>query len=805
MRRLFLLDKPLTWDEMIPESCYGEWINLIEETLQSSDLVFPRCVRPSSAIPDRGPELIGCSDYGIEGYDARVYLRWELDSSSSTTHEARLGICKVRVPPLKGLTVPRGELTSLTLQSRLILTVVRALQKLDHPPVSGIMLVDSKCAISSVYSSKVLLPYFQNRVAEIQDNIQQFKKLCPMEDIHYVESGLNPSDISTRATSKLSELGPNSLHQAGPYFFSVPRTEWPVSLSYSSDDIPIAECRARDRLVYSAAARFNFCHSGLYPNNPWGVVEELLHYSNNLPKVKRIIARYLRGLNSDLRKSGSLVITNSEAYNLIALEPSKAELKKAHHLLLLHGMPHTKEALDRRKLDSLLPVSEGGIIVTRGRLGEKCLERLLGVQSLPILIPESRVAYLFMQYAHCGEYGLVHRGPVATLARSRRYVWITKGKNLAKKIVSKCPQCIRNRKEPLAQQMADIREESLSVAPPWRHISLDFAGPLTVKGVVNQRARLKVWILVYTCRATKSVCLLATTGYSTSDFLCKHEEFVFRKGKPDSIVSDRGSQLVAAGIVLANKDLPVNRLDWQKVTSVNSTTDWHFVPVGGQHRNGLSEATVKILKKSLYLAIHPSVQLTYAELVTLLARISFSINSRPLAIGYTSPNSQQEDSLMPLTPNHLLLGRASLDVPDLEYDESNKFSARLSYVQEVFNSWWKRWIDDVLPTLVPCRRWRDIRKNLDVNDIVMMHYDGNLADDYRIARVVAVFKDKRGLVRTAKVAFRRRDRREPAHIYWKKPLDTEIVAVQRLSILQAAKDSSPLSSSEDLQLPLPNN
>ena len=313
-----------------------------------------------------------------------------------------------------------------------------------------------------------------------------------------------------------------------------------------------------------------------------------------------------------------------------------------------------------------------------------------------------------------------------------------------------------------------------------------------------------MWILVYTCRATKSVCLLATTGYSTSDFLCKHEEFVFRKGKPDSIVSDRGSQLVAAGIVLANKDLPVNRLDWQKVTSVNSTTDWHFVPVGGQHRNGLSEATVKILKKSLYLAIHPSVQLTYAELVTLLARISFSINSRPLAIGYTSPNSQQEDSLLPLTPNHLLLGRASLDVPDLEYDESNKFSARLSYVQEVFNSWWKRWIDDVLPTLVPCRRWRDIRKNLDVNDIVMMHYDGNLADDYRIARVVAVFKVKRGLVGTAKVAFRRRDRREPAHIYWKKPLDTEIVAVQRLSLLQAARDSSPLSSSEDLQLPLPS-
>ena len=99
------------------------------------------------------------------------------------------------------------------------------------------------------------------------------------------------------------------------------------------------------------------------------------------------------------------------------------------------------------------------------------------------------------------------------------------------------------------------------MAPPWRHVALDFAGPLVVKGEVNRRAKMKVWILVYTCRATKAVCLLATSGYSTANFLCKHEEYVYRKGKPDSVVSDRGTQLVAAGIVIANNDLPVNRLE----------------------------------------------------------------------------------------------------------------------------------------------------------------------------------------------------------------------------------------------------
>ena len=136
----------------------------------------------------------------------------------------------------------------------------------------------------------------------------------------------------------------------------------------------------------------------------------------------------------------------------------------------------------------------------------------------------------------------------------------------------------------------------------------------------------------------------------------------------------------------------------------------------------MSEATVKVLKKSLALALHPSIDLMYSELVTLLSRISYSINSRPLTVRHVSPNSQQEDIFMPLTPNHLLLGRASIDVPDLDYDESNKFSSRIAYVQRVFDHWWEKWIQDVLPSLVPCRRWKEIRKNLKKEDIVMKRH-----------------------------------------------------------------------------------
>ena len=116
--------------------------------------------------------------------------------------------------------------------------------------------------------------------------------------------------------------------------------------------------------------------------------------------------------------------------------------------------------------------------------------------------------------------------------------------------------CRRMRKDLAQQQMADLKEESLQVCPPWTNVSLDFAGPIIIKGEVNTRSRGKSWVLIYVCRNTKAVCLLATSGYSTSDFLMKHEEFVARKNRPRHIVSDRGTQLVRAGMVLAEKEKP---------------------------------------------------------------------------------------------------------------------------------------------------------------------------------------------------------------------------------------------------------
>ena len=186
--------------------------------------------------------------------------------------------------------------------------------------------------------------------------------------------------------------------------------------------------------------------------------------------------------------------------------PKPSELETAERLVLLSAMPDTYTAYNEGELDSLIPKKEGSIIVTLGRLGERSLTALLGKAALPVLMPSTRSAYLYMVREHCGDSDMVHKSAVETLARTRSFVWIVRGKQLAKSVVRNCTKCIMERKEMSMQQIAKLKPENVEICKPWTYVSLDFCGPITCKGVVNSRARRKCWVLVYVCRSTKAVC-----------------------------------------------------------------------------------------------------------------------------------------------------------------------------------------------------------------------------------------------------------------------------------------------------------
>ena len=792
MKKLFELDNPLSWDESVPDVLRGTWISLITEALETGYLEFPRSVRPLNALG--GPQIVAFGDGSFAAFAATVYLVWRtacdctIRQSCNGHFSSSLLCSKAKVTPLRGMTVPRSELSGGVLMSRLVLTVASALSGLREKPNSAIMLMDSTCTISCLEeNAKRLKPFFHNRRGEILENMDEIRKFVPLEEVHYISGELNPADIPTRGDTKLEDIGPSSLWQIGPNFLSLPRDQWPVTRDFVRSSIPDEERRHAKAIVTAAFAAVIVKDPESINIHPtYKVLSSILEYNDSLDSRKRVVALVLRGW-----KLG-------KTEEILAAPPSVDELVQAEKLILAHSMLETAQAYHAGKLVSLLPERLGPLIVTRGRLGEVGLERILGVSSLPILVPTSRVAYLYMWRAHRGSSGLFHRSPAQTLAKSRNSVWIIKGKNLAKKVCWQCMSCRKMKKDLTQQQMSLYKDESIQVCPPWTNISLDFAGPVVIKGEVNARSRGKSWILIYVCRNTKAVCLLATAGYSTQDFLMKHEEFVSRKNKPKHIVSDRGSQLVRAGMVLAEKEKPGN-WNWSEVIRKNSTTNWVFVPIGSQHRNGLSESQVKVLKRCLHLALSPGTVLKYSELVTLLAKIAHSVNSRPLGLSSVSADSQQEDFLCPITPNQLLLGKTDDTAPPMDYLDDDRLTARLAYVSSVYNTWWAAWHKQVLPTLIPCRKWKTEVRNLQVGDIVHMYYTGSLKDDYRLARVIKTFPDQKGLVRTVVVCYRKRDKRESVAEYKSKPMVEEQVSVQRLYVLlpvsEQSSDAAPQAAS----------
>ena len=119
------------------------------------------------------------------------------------------------------------------------------------------------------------------------------------------------------------------------------------------------------------------------------------------------------------------------------------ELIKAEKFLMVFGMLDTWSDYDNNKLTSLLPFVDKYMIYTCGRVGEAAMERILGVDKLPILSAKSRVAWLLMHRAHTEDTGFDHRGVTSTLAKSRTRAWIVNGRRLAKQIRRNCPYCRR--------------------------------------------------------------------------------------------------------------------------------------------------------------------------------------------------------------------------------------------------------------------------------------------------------------------------------------------------------------------------
>lgn len=137
-------------------------------------------------------------------------------------------------------------------------------------------------------------------------------------------------------------------------------------------------------------------------------------------------------------------------------------------------------------------------------------------------------------------------------------------------------------------------------------------------------------------------------------------------------------------------------------------------PPAAPHQNECPEALVKSCKGSLKRAIGKQV-LTLFKLYTCLLEVANLLNQRP--IGHV-PNDPDDTAY--LCPSDILLGRASPEVPQRPFNDTKNPWHWFKLVQRIVQSFWRSWKRDVLPVLVPRKKWQERKRNVQVDDMVIV-------------------------------------------------------------------------------------
>ena len=329
-----------------------------------------------------------------------------------------------------------------------------------------------------------------------------------------------------------------------------------------------------------------------------------------------------------------------------------------------------------------------------------------------------------------------HSGITKTVAKSRRRFWILRARSVAAKVKHSCYHCRILDKELAKQKMAPLPISRQRMSPTFCKVPLNLFGWFEIKDTVKKRTKRKVWGVVINCLSTRAIYIDTTEDYGAESVLQVLRRFIALRGSPSSIFSDKGSQLGAAA-------------DDLKTWAVARKINWDTAPSEGQHQNGVSEALVKTVKRSLIQTIGQSV-LTFAELQTVFFEVADVINSRPVGIVTGSDPMQPA----PITPNHLILGRATSEAVQGSLYSTKDVNKRFRFLQSLVDDWWKRWYESVLPSLVPSYKWYQRHRNVKVGDVCLIKYKNPLKAQYKLGRVTRVKKGVDGLVRTVTLAYR---------------------------------------------------
>ena len=747
------------WDEDLPEALLKEWRLLIADLREAVPISIPRSYHYRVEGTPHAYTLCGFCDASVQAYAAVVYLVIESDVST----DVKFMVAKTRVAPLQPQTIPRLELLSAFLLSKLISSVAESLSS-TLPELGFRCYTDSQVALYWIQgTTKEWKPFVNNRVREIRSRVKpSYWSHCPGVS--------NPADLPSRGLSCL-ELSVSRLWRLGPEWLLTGFEPGPQS-EVLSTDIP-KECAQELKATQS--------HT-LVTTGPNISIESLLEPTefSTLSKLLGTTAMVLRAVRRF-------------KYGKVEAQPSVhiVEERKQAEILWVRSAQRSFTNLKNLTKQFNLFKDEHGVWRCGGRLAN--IEVPFKTK-FPILVPRSHyLSTLIVKQAH---ERVLHDGVKETLTEIRSKFWIPSGRSFTRKVIHKCVTCRKFEGLPFkAPQPPPLPECRVKEAPAFSFTGVDFAGPLLVRATLTSPST-KVWISLFTCYVTRAVHLDVVPDQSTLTFIRCLKRFVARRGLPSQFISDNGKTFKAAAKYLDTvfKDSTLQR----HLNGVGVT--WKFNVERAPWWGGAFERMVRSTKRCLKKLIGRS-HISLDELTTALAEIEAVLNSRPLS--YVS----SEDLDEPITPSHLILGRRLLSLPDnLDYlcdpdDEEftldkNQVTSRVRHLNNLLNHFWKRWRTEYLSCLREVhsqlsRKTQGERSVIATGDVVIVKDEHLPRGQWKLGVVQELLTGRDGLVRAAVVRVAGSDRQQST---LKRP-------IQLLYPLEIHSDISTVTSSEDTPEP----
>ncbi|XP_028413969.1 uncharacterized protein LOC114536827 [Dendronephthya gigantea] len=668
-----LCRRKLGWDDLIEPDDMARWNTWLKELPKIEQLRVPRCIKSYYVNPIVQTQLHSFADASRRGYGAASYLRFE--DSKGNIH-CSFVMAKSRVAPLKETTIPRLELSAAVVATRLD-KMIR--NEIDIEIHASIFWTDSTCVLGYLNNtSKRFQTFVANRVATIHETTTP-------EQWRHVTSEENPADDASRGLSADSLLRSNRWLN-GPEFLWKPENYWPCQINLAvavSDDDPEVKKNAQAFSIEDSS------HA---------TVEGIIERFSSWEKLKRFVSWILR-YRANLSKAVMRAKTNRNSdYSTPDFRPLDLdEMQHAEKEILkyIQGRSFQEELARLNSVDDQSAKSLKGQVKKASpiyKLDPRLKDQLLRVggrltnapiseeRKHPIILPKNcHISTLIARYYHrlARHSGLEH---VLSLIRAR--YWMIGARKTLKKMLNSCVDCKRRQAAAGEQKMADLPEHRVTPdKPPFTFVGVDCFGPFVVK---RARSLVKRYAVLFTCLTIRAVHIEVVQSLDTSSFLNALRRFIARRGQPEVIRSDNGTNFVGG-----EREIHSAIDDWnqQKIQRflLQQNVKWIFNPPSGSHHGGVWERCIRTARKIL-LALLKQQTVDDECLTTVICEVESIMNSRPLTKVSDDPND-----LEALTPNHLLLLRPGPSLPPGVFQEADLYCKRrwrqAQYLSDVF---WRR-------------------------------------------------------------------------------------------------------------------